>query len=77
MRRNITVSLDEDIIQQARELAAQRHLSVSGLLAEALSKQVASNNDYQRAKRHALAMLEQAQLDLGGEYLGREQVHAR
>ncbi len=77
MRQNITVSLDEDIIQQARELAAQRHLSISGLLAESLSKQVASNNDYQQAKRHALAMLEQPQLDLGGDYLSREQAHAR
>ena len=75
MRQNITVSLDADIIQQARELATQRHLSVSGLLAESLSKQVASNNDYQKAKRHALVMLEQASLDLGGDYLSREQAH--
>jgi post-segregation antitoxin (ccd killing protein) len=77
MRQNITVSLDVDVIQQARELAAQRHLSISGLLAETLTKQVSSTRDYQQAKRDALAMLAQAAFDLGGDYVSREQAHAR
>ena len=77
MRQNITVSLEANIIQQASELAAQRHPSISALLTETLTKLVASNMGYQQAKRHALALLEQAPLDLGGDYLSREQAHAR
>jgi hypothetical protein len=40
-------------------------------------QQVASNIGYHQAKHHALAMQEQAPLDLGGDYLSREQAHAR
>jgi hypothetical protein len=77
MRQNITVSLDADIIRQVRQLAAQRHLSISGLLAETLARQVADNIAYQQSKRQALARLAQAPLDLGGDCLSREQSHAR
>ena len=77
MRQNITVSLKPDILQHARELAAQRHLSVSGLLAETLEHQVSGESDYAQAKRQALEWFAQTPLDLGGSYLSREETHAR
>jgi len=77
MRQNITLSLDADTLQQARELAAQRHLSISGLLAENLEKQVSGASAYEQAKRQALAWLTQTPLDLCGSYLNRDETHAR
>ena len=77
MRQNITVSLDAGTIQHARELAALRHLSISGLLAENLEKQVSRASNYEQAKRQALVWLAQVPLDLGGAYLSRDDAHAR
>lgn len=77
MRQNITLSLDSATLQQARELAARRHVSISKLLAEDLKGQVARSNDYEQAKRQALNFLAQTAFNLGGEYLSREDAHAR
>lgn len=77
MRQNVTLSLDARTLQQARELAAKRHLSIGNLLAENLEKQVSGATVYEQEKRQALAWLTQPPLDLGGSYLSRDETHAR
>ena len=77
MRQNITVSLDQDTLQLARELAARRNLSVSKLLAADLSEQVDADRHYDQARRQAQAWLNDAALDLGNDYLPRQAAHDR
>lgn len=77
MKQNITLSLDAQILHQARQLAARRKLSISKLLAEDLAQQVELDQHYEQAKRQALAWLADAPLHLGGQYLDRETAHAR
>ena len=77
MKQNITLSLDEKTLHQARQLAARRKLSVSKLLAEDLAQQVQADQRYQQAKRQALAWLAQAPLNFDGRYLDREEAHER
>lgn len=77
MKQNITLSLDEQTLYQARQLAARRKLSVSKLLAEDLAGQVQADLRYDQAKRQALSWLAQAPLNLGGRYLTREETHER
>ena len=77
MKQNITLSLDEQTLQQARLLAAKRKLSVSRLLAEDLAEQVAQDRQYEQAKRQAMAWLAEPRLQLGGDYLSREATHER
>jgi hypothetical protein len=78
MKQNITLSLDEQTLHQARQLAARRKLSVSKLLAEDIARQVQADQRYEQAKRQALAWLAQAPLlQLGGRYLDREAAHER
>ena len=77
MKQNITLSLDEQTLYQARQLAARRKLSVSKLLAEDIAQQVQTDQRYEQAKRIALAWLTQAPLALGGRYLDREAAHER
>ncbi len=77
MKQNITLSLDEQTLHQARQLAARRKLSVSKLLAEDIAQQVQADQRYEQAKRQALTWLAQAPLDLGGQYLEREATHER
>lgn len=77
MKQNITVSLDAVTLQRARQLAAQRNLSVSKLLAADLAEQVDSQRHYEQGKRQALAWLKGGYLELGGQYLSRNDAHAR
>jgi hypothetical protein len=57
MKANITLKLDTDILREARILAAEEGLSVSGLLAAKLEKVVRERKGYDRSRRRALARL--------------------
>ncbi len=77
MKQNITLSLDADTLQRARELAARQNLSVSGFLAADLAEQVGKDLRYQQARRQAMGWLQDSALELGGRYLSRDDAHAR
>lgn len=77
MHRNITLTLDEDVIRKARVLAARRNRSVSALLRQELCRLVAEDDAYEAAKRVALERLERG-LHLGGGPLpSRDELHDR
>ena len=76
-KRNVTVSLSADIIRKAKVLAAQRSTSISGLLAEQIEKLVGEEDDYEQAKRRALALLDKG-FHMGGKITAsRESLHDR
>jgi len=76
-KQNVTVSLSEEIIRKAKVLAAQRSTSISGLLAEQIEKLVGEEDDYERAKRRALALLDKG-FHMGGKITAtRESLHDR
>jgi hypothetical protein len=50
---------------------------VSKLLAADLAEQVDSQRHYEQGKRQALAWLTGGYLELGGQYLSRDDAHAR
>jgi len=77
MTRNITLTLDEDLIRKARVLAARRNRSVSALLRDELSRLVAKDEAYENAKRAALARLEQGSHLGGGPLPSRDELHDR
>jgi predicted transcriptional regulator len=76
MRRNLTITLDEDLIHKARALAARRGLSLSTLLREELSRLVAADEAYQTAKRAALKRLQRGS-SLGGGLLPKRETIQR
>lgn len=77
MKQNITVSLRKDLLQSARALAARRRMSVSGLLAAELERQIGEARAYAASRRKALALLEQG-LHLGGHGIAnRDALHDR
>ncbi len=76
-KQNVTVSLPEETIRKAKILAAQRSTSISGLLADQIEKLVGEEDDYERAKRRALAFLDKG-FHLGGKITAtRESLHDR
>nr|WP_042189996.1 DUF6364 family protein [Kibdelosporangium sp. MJ126-NF4]CEL19028.1 hypothetical protein [Kibdelosporangium sp. MJ126-NF4]CTQ95170.1 hypothetical protein [Kibdelosporangium sp. MJ126-NF4] len=59
MKRNITVQLDEEVIDKAKVLAARRGTSVSALLTQQVTKLAEEVTRYEAAKQRALALMEE------------------
>lgn len=77
MKANVTLKLDQDLLQEARVLAARRGTSVSRLMAEHLASLVRNDAAYERARTRSLARLEKG-FDLGWEKPGsRDELHDR
>ena len=77
MKQNITLSIDRELIQFARVLAAQRRTSVSRMLSEELQKLVEESKNYERAKRKALDHIARG-FHLGGKApVSREELYDR
>lgn len=77
MKQNITLSLDKELIQKARLIAIQRHTSVSRMLSQELQKIIQNSEEYERAKKSAIANLKTG-FHLGGEIsVSREELHER
>jgi hypothetical protein len=77
--QNITLSLPEEDLREARILAARRGTSVSQLLARMLSDLVEQETGYVRARERSLnRMREGADLGTGGHIRwSRDSVHER
>ncbi len=73
--RNITITLEESVARWARIEAATQETSVSRLLANILKERMKENDEYETAKRRALARKPFLKSD--GRYLSREEVHDR
>jgi hypothetical protein len=77
MKQNITISLDRDLIRKARIIAARRGTSISKLLASELARTVEEADIYERARRQALAALDEG-FHMGGQPLPpRDELHER
>ena len=77
--QNITLSLPEEDLREARVLAARRGTSVSQLLARMLSDLVEQESGYARARERSLSRLREG-TDLGtGGRIGwsRDSIHER
>jgi hypothetical protein len=76
-KQNITLSLSRQTLRKAKVLAARRATSVSGLLAQQIEILVGEEETYERARRQALAWLDQG-FHLGGAIRAtRDEWHER
>lgn len=76
-KQNLTISLDNETIQKARVIAAHQSISISGLVARQIETLVGEEEAYERAKRKALALLDQG-FHLGGTIrASRDELHER
>jgi hypothetical protein len=77
--RNITLSMPEEVLREAKVVAARRGTSVSALLAGALSEIVERESGYAAAKERSLPVLgEGRDLGTGGEIRwSRDELHER
>lgn len=76
MKQNITLSIEKELIQKARVLAAQRRTSISGMLSEELENILEKTEKYEMARKNAIAYLTKG-FSLGGISVNREELHER
>lgn len=75
-RKNITIQVDEELIDRARVLAAKRGTSISGLVARELGEIVDREARYEEAQRRALRELTTS-AERGGRRWKREDLYER
>ena len=77
MKQNITLSIEKEILQKGKIIAARRETSISRLLADILKELVDKEEQYDAAKRNALQALDQG-FHLGGKITwSREDLYER
>ena len=77
MKQNITLSIEKEILQKGKIIAARRETSISRLLADILKELVDKEEQYDAAKRNALQTLDQG-FHLGGKITwSREDLYER
>ena len=77
--RNITLSLPEDTLQEAKLIAVKRRTSVSALLRGMLEDLVDSETGYREAEQDFLALMDEG-FDLGTRgrpSVSRDELHER
>lgn len=75
--RNITLTVDEETLREARVLAAQRGLSVSAFLRLEIARLVERERGYAKARQSALARLNRGHHLGGGKLPSRDELHDR
>ncbi len=76
-KQNVTISLSRHLLKKAKILAARRETSISGLLAREIEVLVGEEEAYERAKRQAMALLDQG-FRMGGVIRARrDELHER
>jgi len=77
MKTNITLKIDDDLLREAKIMAAQEDTSVSALLTRQLENLVRERRGYEGARRRALARLKRG-WDLGWTApASRDELHER
>jgi hypothetical protein len=77
MKQNITLSVEKELLKKAKLMAAKKETSVTKLLTEQLAKMVSEDDQYNLAKKRALALLKKG-FHLGGCIIAkREELHER
>jgi len=83
--KNITLSVDEDVLDRVRIIAAQRKTTVNAIVREHLNHLAQDTDRLDRARRELREMSERTMIDLGPDhrfhredaYAGRVSGHER
>jgi hypothetical protein len=77
MKQNITLSIDKELLRRVKHVAVERGKSVTSLLEEHLENIVALDEEYEQARKKAVALMKRG-LKLGGKIRAtRGELHDR
>ena len=75
--KNITLSIDEDVLSAVRLYAAERNSSVNALVREFLSDIAERENRAKKARRRIRELSESSKARIGSKSWSRDELHAR
>jgi hypothetical protein len=74
---NVTLSIDEENLRQARVLALQEGTSLNAVIREFVKDYIAGHKHYQQVIERILQQAEQSRYNSGGRKWTREELHER
>ena len=77
MKQNITLSIEKELLKKAKLMAAKKETSVTKLLTDQLNKMISEDDEYESAKKRALANLRKGFHFGGHTPCRREELHER
>ncbi len=75
--KNVTITLDEDVLRWAKVWAASHDTSVSRMLGEELRRKMQSEKHYERARKRFLGKLPKPLKPANTPYPGRDSLYER
>jgi metal-responsive CopG/Arc/MetJ family transcriptional regulator len=75
--KNVTLSLDEAVLRDARRIAAERSTSVNALIREFLDQLTARESRAHAARQRILKLSRSSKAARGASTWTRDQLHAR
>ena len=75
--KNITLAIEEDVLDEARRYAANRKTSVNGLVRDFLNGIAKQEDKLVRARRRLLELSERTTLEVGPVTWKREEIYDR
>jgi uncharacterized protein DUF6364 len=75
--KNITLSVDEDVLAAVRRHAAERNSTVNALVREYLTNLAAHDDRAKRARERLRQLSKKSQAQLGKKTWSREDLHGR
>jgi hypothetical protein len=76
-KRNVTLTVDDDLLIEARIVAARQHTTVSGLIREHLRLLVEQDHHRHGAWQAVRRLVERPRARVGGRLPTREELHER
>ncbi len=77
MRKNITLAVDEKLLERARMVASQKHTSLTCLIREYLENYIRQNEAYEDAMLRMFNRFSRKPLSVGSKKWKREELHER
>ncbi len=74
---NVTLSVDQEVLKQARILALQQGTSVNAVIRDFLKNYIASNQRYQQVTERILEQAECSQFESNGRKWTRDELYER
>lgn len=75
--KNITLAIDDGLLERARVYAAVRKTTVNGLVRELLAQAVDEDTRIVEARKKLKALMERSTLELGPDFVwNREEIYA-
>jgi post-segregation antitoxin (ccd killing protein) len=75
--KNITLSVEEDVLERARKVAADRHTTINALVRNYLRELAAQRENLNEALKRMNRLADEAGMEIGPVTWSRDDIHER